>query len=530
MKRIIEICSEHLWIKVMGVLVALLVGVFMIVIAGNLHNQTTLIEQTAHKQNAVLVDAIEGGMFDALAIGDNDTVIRQFARLQEKTAGLEVDVFDFNGQIAFSTNSKRIGASVKDGFSEPANLKAIEIVLGKGSKTSEPVMVKQGQTAMLSTTRAILNEQRCYHCHGSSRQVLGGIQVRSSMEAVLAGISYSRNINILLGLAGVLVLSVAIFFLFHRMVNQPIKRLLELAGKMRKGDLSHRLEVVGRDEISHVTARMNLVNQSLQTMIEEIGDSAHSLSRLSTDQAASVEETGASLEEMAAQINQNADNAEQADMLMKETGAVVQKADQGMRRLTTAMTEISQSSNEISNIVGTIDAIAFQTNLLALNAAVEAARAGEAGAGFAVVADEVRNLAIRSAKAAQNTTELIEATVTKIEGGAKLVTDTNASFAKVSSQTTQVGTLIDEIATASQQQSEGINQINQAISEIDKGIQNTAGNAEELSAATGSFKTNHQALIAPEHGKASAGAATEEQASISEYTKSTISGRTLVNP
>ena len=152
------------------------------------------------------------------------------------------------------------------------------------------------------------------------------------------------------------------------------------------------------------------------------------------------------------------------------------------------MEKISQSSEETSKIIKTIDEIAFQTNLLALNAAVEAARAGESGAGFAVVADEVRNLAMRAAEAAKNTSGLIESTVKRISDGSALVTSTDQAFAEVAANTVKVGDLVDEIAAASKEQALGIEQLNAAVSEIDKATQQNVANADLLASTAGSFK------------------------------------------
>jgi methyl-accepting chemotaxis protein len=148
------------------------------------------------------------------------------------------------------------------------------------------------------------------------------------------------------------------------------------------------------------------------------------------------------------------------------------------------MEEISKASEETSKIIKTIDEIAFQTNLLALNAAVEAARAGEAGAGFAVVADEVRNLAMRAADAAKNTAELIEGTVKKVKDGSELVTSTNDAFTEVAQSSSKVGELVGEIAAASSEQAQGIEQVNKAMGEMDKVVQGAAANAEESASAS----------------------------------------------
>jgi methyl-accepting chemotaxis protein len=215
----------------------------------------------------------------------------------------------------------------------------------------------------------------------------------------------------------------------------------------------------------------------------QVSSASHSLAEGASEQAAGIEETTSSIEEMSSMTKHNAENANQANTLMAETSRVVDEANHSMGALTQSMKEISSASEETAKIIKTIDEIAFQTNLLALNAAVEAARAGEAGAGFAVVADEVRNLAMRAADAARNTANLIEGTVTKIKIGSEVVTKTNEAFAKVATGAKKVGELVGEISAASNEQAQGIEQINRAVSEMDKVVQKNAANAEESASA-----------------------------------------------
>jgi methyl-accepting chemotaxis protein len=222
----------------------------------------------------------------------------------------------------------------------------------------------------------------------------------------------------------------------------------------------------------------------VESAAREVSSASQTLAEGSSQQAAAIEETSCSLEEMASIIRQNADNAGQADSLMKQADHVVNKANTSMSRLITSMQEISKASEETSKIIKTIDEIAFQTNLLALNAAVEAARAGEAGAGFAVVADEVRNLAMRAADAAKNTAALIEGTVNKISDGTAIVKTTNDAFNEVAGSTQKAGELVGEIATASLEQSQGIEQINIAVTEMDTVTQQNAVTAAESASAS----------------------------------------------
>jgi len=251
--------------------------------------------------------------------------------------------------------------------------------------------------------------------------------------------------------------------------------------------------------IRSITRPINAVINGLQNSANDVASASgqmqtasQSLAEGASEQAATIEETSSSLEEMSSMTKQNATNAGQADSLMQSANQVVRQANDSMTQLTGSMEEISKASEETSKIIKTIDEIAFQTNLLALNAAVEAARAGEAGAGFAVVADEVRNLAMRAADAAKDTAEMIEGTVKKIDHGGSLVAGTNTAFGKVAESASKVGDLVAEIAAASNEQAEGIEQLNRAVVEMDKVVQQNAAGAEE--SASSSAEMSDQAV------------------------------------
>jgi len=239
---------------------------------------------------------------------------------------------------------------------------------------------------------------------------------------------------------------------------------------------------------------LNDVAREVGKASSQFNSSSTELASGASEQAASLEETAASLEELSSMTKKSAEHAREADALMQETGKVVEQANQAMESLREAMTKISKNSDETAHIIKTIDEIAFQTNLLALNAAVEAARAGEAGAGFAVVADEVRSLAMRAAEAAKNTQDLIEQNIKDVKSGGGMVKQTDEAFSQVEESAKKVGGLVSEIAAASEEQAQGIDQINIATAEMDKVTQRVAGNAEQTASASEELNGQVRAL------------------------------------
>jgi uncharacterized protein YoxC len=213
-----------------------------------------------------------------------------------------------------------------------------------------------------------------------------------------------------------------------------------------------------------------------------------------SNQAGAIQEIAATLEELSNNTRQNANSAHSADELMHQADQVVKKTSISIEQLTQCMNDICTAGKNTQKIVKTIDEIAFQTNLLALNAAVEAARAGESGTGFAVVADEVRNLAVRAAEATSNTADLIDSTSRKVSQGIELVETTNKDFTEVGDNAARMSQLIAQISTASAQQSDGVDQINRAMAELDKITQQNAAAAEESASATEELNSQTAAL------------------------------------
>ncbi|PKN32612.1 MAG: hypothetical protein CVU61_17365 [Deltaproteobacteria bacterium HGW-Deltaproteobacteria-19] len=226
----------------------------------------------------------------------------------------------------------------------------------------------------------------------------------------------------------------------------------------------------------------------------QVASASRSMAQGASEQAASVEETSASVEEMSSMTRKNADNASLAKAHMSEARVIVERVSQHMEGMTEAIGEVTRTSEETGKIIKTIDEIAFQTNLLALNAAVEAARAGEAGAGFAVVAGEVRNLATRAAEAARNTTGLIDNTIAVVKRSNRIMDQTREAFSENIEIAHKIGTVVDEIAAASQEQAMGIQQINKAVSEIGKVTQRAATHAGESASVSEELNLQAEAI------------------------------------
>ncbi|MBS1972232.1 MAG: MCP four helix bundle domain-containing protein [Bdellovibrionales bacterium] len=240
-------------------------------------------------------------------------------------------------------------------------------------------------------------------------------------------------------------------------------------------------------DLSHNGDQVNLAAQ-------QISSASQGLAQASTEQASSLEETVASVEELTSMVKVNSENARQAAELSNSTGAVAARGEKEIRDLVTSMNEISSDSKKIEEIINVIDDIAFQTNLLALNAAVEAARAGEQGKGFAVVADAVRALAQRSASAAKDIAGLIKGSVTKIEVGSSQANQSGAVLAEILDSVKKVVQLNNEIASASEEQSNGIAQISKALNQLDQTTQVNAASSEEAAAAAEELSAQAQSL------------------------------------
>ncbi len=334
---------------------------------------------------------------------------------------------------------------------------------------------------------------------------------RKSIDDIAASIDAAQqrswNLMVMMGIL-LVVLGAICALVITRSITRPLKQAIEVASYAAAGDLTSEIGHQPKDEIGDLMRALGGMNDGLKKIVTEVKSGTELMSTASSEiasgnldlssrteqQAASLEETASSMEELTSTVKQNADNASQANQLAVSASAIAVKGGIVVKEMIDTMVAINGSSRKIVDIIGVIDGIAFQTNILALNAAVEAARAGEQGRGFAVVASEVRSLAQRSAAAAKEIKMLIGDSVDKVDVGSKLVAEAGKTMDDVVSSVKHVTDIMSEIMSASREQSTGIEQVNQAISQMDQVTQQNAALVEEAAAASQSLRDQAEKL------------------------------------
>jgi methyl-accepting chemotaxis protein len=297
-------------------------------------------------------------------------------------------------------------------------------------------------------------------------------------------------------------MAAALYWSMRRMISRPLAGMIAVANELAAGNLQVMPHAERHDDMGKLRAAIDRIGSGLAHVVRDVRQATVSigvasreiasgnadLSSRTEQQAGSLEETASSMEELTATVKQNADNARQANQLAASACEVAVKGGEVVSQVVDTMQSINDSSRKIVDIISVIDGIAFQTNILALNAAVEAARAGEQGRGFAVVASEVRGLAQRSAAAAKEISSLIGDSVEKVAAGSKLAGLAGVTMDEVVSGVRRVNDIMAEITAASREQSQGIEQINLAITQMDEVTQKNAALVEQAAAAAESMQ------------------------------------------
>ena len=351
---------------------------------------------------------------------------------------------------------------------------------------------------VISKLESALREHRQYNVKLGVDSAIAAAGIKSSatvMSYVIAG--------------AILLVVVLLGVYITRSITRPLIEAVKVAQTVAGGDLTSNIVVSSKDETGQLLQALKDMNESLVKIVGEVRSDTDTiatatsqiaagnldLSSRTEQQASSLEETASSMEELTSTVKQNADNARQANQLAVSASEVAVKGGDVVARVVDTMGSINDSAKKIVDIIGVIDGIAFQTNILALNAAVEAARAGEQGRGFAVVATEVRNLAQRSAAAAKEIKSLIDDSVEKVAVGSRLVGQAGTTMAEIVSSVKLVTDIMGEVTAASQEQSAGIEQVNQAITQMDEVTQQNAALVEEAAGAAAALEDQASNLM-----------------------------------
>ncbi len=494
-----------------GALLVLLLGIAILGVNRMGHIQANLdqiVNVNGYQAQQAL--AMRGAVHQTGALARNIVLLNEPAAMQAEAEKLRsvratYDAADrdlhtsFSQRTETSNEEKALLATTRDrrDAARPALDKVIE--LGLANRNEE-------------ATRVLMTESAKSHAAWvESINALADHEDKLSAEAAtLAAQSYATARTVVVAISVFALLAgVLIAWRLTVGITRPIAEAVAVAQTVAAGDLTSRIETKSRDETGQLLRALQAMNGALVEVVSQVRASSDSISTGATqiatgnadlsqrteEQASNLEETAASMEELTSTIQSNAETARQASQLASSASAVAAKGGDVVGQVVSTMQDITQSSRKISDIIGVIDGIAFQTNILALNAAVEAARAGEQGRGFAVVASEVRSLAGRSAEAAKEIKTLIGASVERVEVGSRLVADAGETMADIVAQVKRVADLIGEISAATSEQSSGIGQVGEAVTQLDQVTQQNAALVEESAAAADSLNQQAARLV-----------------------------------
>jgi len=481
----------------------ILIGITAIVTAIAYGKFTALGEANeANVRNHETLEAVDAAMLALLNIETGQrgfALTGQEAALQPYTAGKQAFQQQLQKALALTAGNehqqarlKQLAENQRDWLAKAVD-PAIALRRGAGDDLAAVVAGEQAGkgTAGMDAMRAVVEQLRSTE----TAELAAGADTVAALQSAM------RRILVGGGLVGA-VLAVFMAYQLGRNISIPLDRAVTLARRVAQGDLTSEVKVRTNDEAGALMAALKDMNASLVDIVSkvragtgsiasaagEISAGNQDLSQRTEQQAGALEETASSMEALTSTVNQNADNARQANQLAASAADTAARGGEVVAEVVDTMGSINEASRKIADIITVIDGIAFQTNILALNAAVEAARAGEQGRGFAVVAGEVRNLAQRSAAAAKEIKGLIGDSVSRVEAGSRLVDQAGRTMDEVVASVKRVSDIIGEIAAASEEQREGILQVNGAIAQMDEVTQQNAALVEQAAAAAAAMR------------------------------------------
>ncbi|GAD24756.1 methyl-accepting chemotaxis protein [Acidovorax sp. MR-S7] len=440
-----------------------------------------------------------GAVSRAIALNDPEETRKAAQQISDNAAVLDKSWTAFMAtehsqeEVRYAEDFERRRDQFRAGFLMPA-----QTALRQGDLDTALAMLREKDEALYAPLREDIVKLTDFQVENGKAEYMHS-QASSNMIQTLA--------------IGLIVLGVAFGALFGlaliRGITTSLRQAVETADAAAEGDLSHAIDVHGQDEVARLLESLAKMQDGLRKVVRSVHSSSESvasasaqiaqgnqdLSSRTESQASALEETAASMEQLNATVRQNADNAQQANQLAQSASTIAERGGEVVSQVVGTINDISASSKKIADIIGVIDSIAFQTNILALNAAVEAARAGEQGRGFAVVASEVRILAGRSAEAAKEIKTLILDSVGRVEQGSALAAQAGETMDEVVGSIRRVTDIMGEISAASHEQSSGVAQVGEAVTQMDQATQQNAALVEEMSAAASSLRSQAQELV-----------------------------------
>jgi methyl-accepting chemotaxis protein len=488
-----------------GIVMLLLIGITALGVQSlqSLHAGTERIVKDRYPQvvlaNRIVLRISENAtaMRNVLLIDDHQKLLQEIARIDSGEKAIDTDFSSLKGMLSSDM-----------GRASFADMMALKLNYDKGRR-SFLQMASTGATMDASQLllSSLAADQQGYIDRVKAFIEGGSLMMNRSMSE--AADLYHNKTAAMFGIAVLaLIIGSGCAYWIARSIVQPLQHAVRIARRVAAGDLTPDTQHHGADEIGQLLAALQEMNGSLGAIVSNVRQGADTIAQASSEiasgnldlsarteqQAGALEQTAAAMEQLTSTVRHNADSAHQADALAASASAVAQQGGAVVGLVVGSMTAIDVSSKKIADIIGVIDGIAFQTNILALNAAVEAARAGEQGRGFAVVASEVRSLAQRSAAAAREIKLLIGDSVAQVAIGSTLAGQAGTTMAEVVESIQRLSAIVAEISGASREQSTGIAQVSQAITQMDQATQQNAALVEEAAAAAQSLKDQSAGL------------------------------------
>jgi methyl-accepting chemotaxis protein len=540
--NVFRFVNRRLWLRILIPVSLSVILVMTLTLWFNISFQNRLGTDQLRTQNKIMAQAIEGGMFDALAIGDNDTVRTQFKRLNEKITGLKVFVYDFNGIISFSSDIDSVGKPISNYLEEESD-QDLAAMLETGTASDTSFQFTLDKEIYTMGNAPILNESRCFHCHGPNRKVLGGISVFSSMTSMTKSIQQGRNTSILIGLAGLCVIILCVWMFFHFIVNKKVRLVLDATTRMREKDFTHEYTIAEGDEVNHILSRINLVTQELRQTIlqivensgtifssanqlsgiaDNLNGSSREASEMTTNVSVAAEEMSVGNQSIASTMEDATQSLNVVAAAVDEMSATVNEIAKGSAESKTitnqvmgafdsilvAVEQLGSRANDVDEVTDQIRSISEQVSMLALNAKIEAARAGEAGKGFAVVAHEITDLAADTSKSTIEADEKLDWIKTtsrelteRVTGLAGLLKNSDEAISSIAAAveeqnvtTLEISKSINEVSGQISQVNDSVNQGAQVASEIARDITKVQNVTVQVQENSGTLNENASAL------------------------------------